>query len=214
MRAADHVAAGVDLVLRPINLDVELRALIDALEDRTLDGERVHEAAKRRRLWAEMAGAPVSALDDERGDDAWLDETAERTITVVRGRNVRVAQPLEVAVVASRADQAAAAAAGFTSGIADVAEGASSVRRVTAPSADTRAPLVVIVHPPRGISNTEQDVAALCAEARRLGRESVVVWCGHPAAAPGTPGASLTIACWSPSTPMLRASGRWLLRRV
>ena len=48
--------------------------------------------------------------------------TAERTITVVRGRNVRVAQPMEVAVVASRADQAAAAAASFTSGVADVGE--------------------------------------------------------------------------------------------
>jgi len=214
VRAADLVAAGVDLVLRPINLDVELRALIDALEDRTLDGERVHEAAQRRRVCAEMASAPAPALDAERGDDAWLDEVAERTITVVRGRNVRVTQPIEVAVVASRAEQAAAAAAGFTSGIADAGEDVSSVRRVTAPSAAVRAPLVTIVHPPTGISTTEQQVAALCGEARRLGRESVVVWCGHPATSPATPEASLTIACWSPSASMLRATGRWLLRRV
>jgi hypothetical protein len=127
---------------------------------------------------------------------------------------VRVTRPLEVAVVAGRADQAAAAAAGFTSGIADAGEDASSVRRVTSPSTDVRTPLVVIVDPPTGFSTSDQDVAALCAEARRLGRESVVVWCGHPAASPDTPGASLTIACWSPSAPMLRATGRWLLRRV
>ena len=214
VHAADLVAAGVDVVLRPTNLDVALRALIDALEARTLDGERVHEAAQRRRVCAEMAGAPAPAVDAERGDDAWLDEVAERTITVVRGRNVRVAQPIEVAVVASRAEQAAAAAAGFTGGIADAGEDASSVRRVTAPSAAVRAPLVTIVHPPTGISTTEQQVAALCGEARRLGRESVVVWCGHPATSPATPEASLTIACWSPSASMLRATGRWLLRRV
>ncbi|HEX5073286.1 MAG TPA: glycoside hydrolase family 3 N-terminal domain-containing protein [Gemmatimonadaceae bacterium] len=214
VRAADLVAAGVDIVLRPVNLDVELRALIDALEHHTLDGERAHEAATRRRLRAEMAAGPVAALKDERVDDAWLDETAERTISVVRGRNVRVTTPTEVAVVATRGDQAAAAIAGFTSGLVDAGEAASSVRPVTAPSAGTRAALVVIVHPPRGISNTQQDVAALCAEARRLGRESVVVWCGHPATTPDTPGASLTIACWTPSTPMLRATGRWLLRRV
>jgi len=214
VRAADLVAAGVDIVLRPINLDVELRALIDAVEDRTLDRERVHEAATRRRLRAEMAGMPAPALDTERGDDAWLDDVAERTITVVRGRNVRITRPLEVAVVAGRADQAAAAAAGFTTGIADAGEDASSVRRVTSPSTNVRAPLVVIVDPPTGFSTSEQDAAALCAEARRLGRESVVVWCGHPAASPDTPGASLTIACWSPSAPMLRATGRWLLRRV
>jgi len=214
VRAADLVAAGVDIVLRPFNLDVELRALIDALEDHTLDGERVHEAATRRRLRAEMAAVPGPSPVSERGDDAWLDEVAERTITVVRGRNVRVAEPLEIAVVASRADQAAAAAAGFTRGVADAGEDPSAVRRVTAPSADTRSPLVVIAHPPSGISNTDQDIAALCAEARRLGRESVLVWCGHPVASPDTPAASLTIACWSPSTPMLRATGRWLLRRV
>ena len=214
VRAADLVTAGVDVVLRPVNLDVELRALIDALEDHTLDGERVHEAAMRRRLRAEMAGAPVRAHDGGRGDDVWLDEVAERTITVVRGRNVRVAQPMEIAVVASRADLASATAAGFISGITDAGDDASSVRRVIAPSADTRAPLVVIVQPRSGISNVEHDVAALCADARRLGRESVVVWCGHPATSPEMPGASLTIACWSPSMPMLRATGRWLLRRV
>jgi beta-glucosidase-like glycosyl hydrolase len=214
VRAADLVAAGIDLVMRPINVDVELRALIDAVEARTLDGERVHEAAKRRRLRAEMAGVPAPGLGAELGDDAWLDDVAERTITVVRGRNVRVTQPLEVAVVASRADQATAAAAAFSSGIADAIENAPSVRRVTSPSANARGPLVVIVDPPTGFSTSEQDAAALCAEARRLGRESVVVWCGHAATSPDTPGASLTLACWSSSMPMLRATGRWLLRRV
>jgi hypothetical protein len=197
-----------------VNLDVELRALMDALEARTLDGERVHEAAQRRRARAEMAGTPAPVLDAERGDDAWLDDVAERTITVVRGRNVRVTHPIEIAVVASRAEYAAAAVAGFTSGIADAGEDPSGVRRVTAPTAAVRAPLVVIVHPPTGISTSELEVVALCGEARRLGRESVVVWCGHPATSPAAPDASLTIACWSPSTPMLRATGRWLLRRV
>jgi len=214
VHAADLVAAGVDIVLRPENLDVELRALMDALEARTLDGERVHEAAQRRRARAEMAGTPAPVVDAERGDDAWLDDVAERTITVVRGRNVRVTHPMEIAVVASRADHAAAAAAGFTSGIADAGADASGVRRVTAPTAAVRAALVVIVHPPTGISTSELEVVALCGEARRLGRESVVVWCGHPATSPAVPDASLTIACWSPSTPMLRATGRWLLRRV
>ena len=214
VHAADLVAAGVDIVVRPVNLDVELRTLIDALESGTVDGERVHEAAQRRRVRAEMAGAPGPMVDAELGDDAWLDEMAERTIAVVRGRSVRVAQPMEVAVVSSRADQAAAAAASLTSGIADAGEDASGVRRVTSPTADVRAPLIVIVHPPTGISTSEQQVAALCDEARRLGRDSVVVWCGHPVTSPAAPGASLTIACWSPSTPMLRATGRWLLRRV
>ena len=77
-----------------------------------------------------------------------------------------------------------------------------------------RTPLVVVVVPPAGVSTSEQDVAALCAEARRLGRESVVVWCAHPAMSFAGDTAGLTIACWSPTAGMLRAAGRWLLRRT
>ncbi len=214
VRASDLVGAGVDIVLRPVNLDVELRTLIDAVEARRLDGERVHEAAQRRRIRAEMAGAPAPVPNAGTSDDAWLDDVAERTITVVRGRSVRVGEPVEVAVVATRADQASAAAAAFTSGIADAGGDPSSVRRVISPPGVARTPVVVLVVTPTGISTSEQEVAAFCEGARRLGRESVVVWCGHPATSPASPGASLTIACWSPSAPMLRAAGRWLLRRV
>jgi beta-glucosidase-like glycosyl hydrolase len=212
--ASDLVGAGVDIVLRPVNLDVELRALMDAVATGRLDGERVHEAAQRRRLRAEMAGVPAAEPDAVTDDHAWLDELAERTISVVRGRSVRLGDPVEVAVVGARAEQASAAAAGFASGIGEAGGDASGVRRVASPSAVVRTPLAVLVVPSSGITTTEQDVAALCAEARRLGRESLVVWCGHPLASPPSEAAGLTIACWSPTAGMLRAAGRWLLRRV
>jgi beta-glucosidase-like glycosyl hydrolase len=212
--AADLVGAGVDLVLRPVNVDVELRALIDAMEKGTLDRERVHEAAHRRRVRAEMAGVPGPEPNAASGDQAWLDELGERTVSVIRGRSVRVADPVEVAVVGARADQAASVAAGLASGVGEAGGDASGVRRVLAPSAVVRTPLVVVVVPPAGVSTCEQDVAALCGEARRLGRESVVVWCAHPAMSFAGDSAGLTIACWSPTVGMLRAAGRWLLRRT
>jgi beta-glucosidase-like glycosyl hydrolase len=212
--ASDLVSAGVDLVLRPVNVDVELRALIDAIERRALDGERVHEAAQRRRMRAEMAGVPGLAPNAATEDEAWLDELGERTISVIRGRSVRVADPVEVAIVGARADLVSSVTAGLASGIGEAGGGASSVRRVVAPSAVVRTPLVVVVVPPAGVSTSEQDVAALCAEARRLGRESVVIWCAHPALSFAGDTAGLTIACWSPTAGMLRAAGRWLVRRV
>jgi hypothetical protein len=161
-----------------------------------------------------MAGVPAAEPDAVTDDHAWLDELAERTISVVRGRSVRLGDPVEVAVVGARAEQASAAAAGFASGIGEAGGDASGVRRVVSPSAVVRTPLAVLVVPSSGITTTEQDVAALCAEARRLGRESLVVWCGHPLASPPSEAAGLTIACWSPTAGMLRAAGRWLLRRV
>ena len=197
--AADLVSAGVDLVLRPVNVDAELRALIDAMEKGTLDRERVHEAAHRRRLRAEMAGVPVPAPNAASDDHAWLDELGERTISVIRGRSVRIADPVEVAVVGARSGQALAATAGLATGVGEAGGDASGVRRVHAPSAVVRTPFVVVVVPPAGVSTCEQEVAALCAEARRLGRESVVVWCAHPAMSFAGDSASLTIACWSPA---------------
>lgn len=212
--AADLVGAGVDLVLRPVNVDVELRSLIDAMERRTLDRERVHEAAHRRRVRAEMAGVPGPGPNAANDDHAWLDELGERTISVIRGRSVRVADPVEVVVVAARGDQGSSVTAGLATGIGEAGGDASGVRRVPAPSAVVRTPLVVLVVPPAGVSTCDQDVAALCAEARRLGRESVVVWCAHPAMTFAGDSAGLTIACWSPTIGMLRAAGRWLLRRT
>jgi beta-glucosidase-like glycosyl hydrolase len=210
--AADLVGAGVDLVLRPVNMDVELRALIDALEKGTLDRERVHEAAQRRRVRAEMAGVP-GPEPNAANDHAWLDELGERVIAVIRGRSVRVADPVEVAVVGARPDQAAGVAAGIAIGVGEGGD-TSDVRRVFAPSAVVRTPLVVVVVPSGGVSTCEQDVAALCDDARRLGRESVVVWCAHPAMSLAGDTAGLTIACWSPTAGMLRAAGRWLVRRT
>jgi beta-glucosidase-like glycosyl hydrolase len=215
--AAQLVSAGIDLILRPLNVDVELRALMDAHRGRALDGERVHEAAGRRRLRAELAGA--SALAPNADDDAtWLNEAAERSIAVMRGRNVRVACPVEVAIAGNPSDGANAVVAAIAAGIGDAGADESRVRHVAAPSGVVRTPLVIVVLPRAGTSGSEpaddRRAGALCAEARRLGREAVVVWCGHPAVELAVPAATLVIACWSATTPMMRAAGRWLLRRV
>jgi beta-glucosidase-like glycosyl hydrolase len=215
--AADLVAAGIDLVIRPLNVDVELRALMDAVQARALDPERVHQAARRRRLRAEMAGAPVAA-PNATGDEVWLAETAERTVVVVRGRNVRLAVPIELAVAGASADRSSAIADAFAAGIGEAGGERSHVRRVRAPTPAVRTPLVVFVPPHPTDSGADaggdRQAAALCAEAHRLGRETVVVWCGHPATELAMAGAALVLACWSPSEAMARAVGRWLLRRV
>ena len=215
--AAQLIAAGIDVVIRPVNVDAELRALMDAVQARTLDRERVHEAAQRRLGRAELAGSPAApnAVDS---DFAWLEEAAERAISVVRGRSIHAACPVEVACAGGSADVAATIGPAFVAGIQDAGGDLGCVRQVAMPSAGTRTPLIVLL-PPRpgsGGSQTadERRAAALCAEAHRLGRDAIVVWCGHPDAEPTVPGAALVIACWSPTSPMVRAAGRWLLRRT
>jgi len=221
--AADMVAAGIDLVVRPANVDVELRALMDAVQAGRLDRERVHDAGSRQRLSAEMASAPSSFLARSADDHAWLGDVGERAISVIRGRSVRVASPIEVAVVgASQQAGVPSIVAAFAAGIADAGADGSSVRHVTTPSGVVRSTLVVVLLPPGTNASTLShvdaraisDAAALCAEARRLGRDTAVVWCGHPAHELALAGASLVVACWSAVPAMVRAAGRWLVRRV
>jgi len=220
--ASELVTAGIDLVVRPANVDVELRSLMDAVQSGRLDGERVHDAVTRQRARAEMAGAPAALHQRATDDESWLGDVGERAISTVRGRSVHVTSPVEVAVAGAVGPDAAAMVAAFSAGLSDVAAPGSIVRHVTAPSALVRSALVVLVAPPvsRGAAATAIDVrsvddaAALCGEARRLGRDSAAVWCAHPSHEVALPGAALVVACWTSSPAMLRAAGRWLVRRV
>ena len=215
---AELIRAGIDLALRPAAVDADLRALTDALRDGEIDRERVHDAAQRRRNRAERAAAPAIAPNDDAGDAAWLDDVAERVISRVRGRSVGLGAPVEVAVASGSRDAAVLVAA-FARGVAEAGAATTDVRQVTAPSAVARSTLVVIAAPGQRAGSAASQSAnahadALCADGRRVGREVVVVWCGHPATTAPLPGASLLIACWSPTTAMVRAAGRWLVRRV
>jgi beta-glucosidase-like glycosyl hydrolase len=212
----DLVRAGIDLVLRPANLDVELRATMDAIHARRLDRERVHEAARRRRVCAEMAASPVTT----RGSDeaaVWLDEVAERAVSVVHGRAVHLASPTEVAAIGVVSHNVSTLVAAFAAGIADAGGDSSRVRHATAASDAVDTTLVVIASfDDARLAPTlvAEHATTLCTEARRLGRGVVIVWCAHPASVPVLPAASLSLACWSPSATMVRAAGRWLVRRV
>ena len=220
--ARELVRAGVDLVLRTSRLDVDLRGLLDGLQHGELDRERVHDAARRRRERAELAGAPLPIDATLAEDAAWMDELAERTIGVVRGRAVRPEPPIEVVVVSeSRVDRGAVVRS-FADGVAQAGGDHAAVRHVHVPTASSRPPVVVVAVP--SARPAAQDVetggriaaelASVAAVARRVRRSIAVVWCGHPAAAPSAVDADLVIACWNGSASMLRAAGRWTMRRV
>ena len=208
--APELVGAGIDLVMRPVNTDVELRALMDAVASRRLDPEHVHGAAQRRTVRATMASAAPRTPNDD-GDATWLDETAERVVTVVRGRSVHVAPPVEVAVVGATEDAARELARALAAGIQEARSGVGPVRLVPSPTGVARTPLIVVAVPG---PNAERDATTLGDEAHRLGRDAIVVWCQHPARAAMVSAAALVLACWDPTAPMLRAVGRWLVQRL
>ena len=220
--ARDLVAAGIDLVLGTTRLDADLRGLLDAVAGGQVDRERVHRAAQRVRERAEMAGAPASRQTAVRDDDAWLDEVAERTIAVVRGRAVRLAGPVDVAVASDGRIDRGPVVAGFAEGVGEAGGEPGVVRHVHTALASSRSALVVVAilaaRPAlvRDLApgNVPRELAAVCADARRAKRDVAVVWCGHPEALPSSLDADLAIACWNASDAMVRAAGRWMMRRV
>ena len=217
---SEVVVAGVDLVARSARLDVELRALLDAVEHGRLHRERVHDAASRRRARAEMASAPLPFSTSRDADDGvWLDEVAERTIAVIRGRAIHIGTPIELSAVSERPVDPTATIAAFANGVAQAGGDASSVRYVVPPFTAARSAIIVIAIPADVASWETGGVAAsalasVCANARRAHRDVAVIWCGHPDTAPAGADADLLIACWCPSGTMLRACGRWVLRRL
>jgi beta-glucosidase-like glycosyl hydrolase len=213
--ASELVAAGTDLVLRTTRLDADLRALLDAVACGSVDRERVHDAARRRRERAETAGAPAAPAPEYDADAAWLDELAERTITVVRGRAVRIAPSVDVVVASDGRSDRPPLVTSFAHGIAQAGGDPASVRHVNAPASSPRSAVVIVaVQPARQTSGAPRELTAVCADARRSRRDIALIWCGHPSAVPPSVDADLVIACWSASDAMLRAAGRWLTRRV
>lgn len=218
---ADLVTAGNDLVLRPMSVDMAVHALSARVTRGSLDMARVHDASRRRRARAELAGAPERASNVD-ADRDWLDESAERAIAVVRGRRVRVAAPVEIAVVGATPHESDDVVFALADGIAQAGGDAGGVRRVAMPSGVVRTTFVVVVASGSDVQPAQLDWAthaaerasALCAEARRVGRDAAVVWGGHPATSPLIPAATLIIASWTSDPAMVRAAGRWLVRRV
>jgi len=148
-----------------------------------------------------------------------LTDAAERAIAVVRGFRVRVVPPIEVVVVSDSSLPAGDIVAALADGIGEAGGDSSGVRHVPGPGS-SRTALVALVLPSSGRERpgerraVEQAATAVCGAACRMGRDVVVVWCGHPATAPPLPDATLLVACWTPTDAMLRAAGRWLIRRV
>ncbi|MDF2771517.1 MAG: glycoside hydrolase family 3 domain protein [Geminicoccaceae bacterium] len=219
--ACDLVAAGVDLVLHTDRLDADLRGLLDAVTDGRVDRERVHDAARRRRERAELAGAPAPP-DARREDEAWLDELAERTIAVVRGRAVRIGALVDVVVASDRRVDRAPLVQSFADGVAQAGGDPAGVRHVHTVGPSPRSALVIVAamttravpSGPASAGHVPRELAAVCADARQSRRDIAVVWCGHPDTTPASLDADLLVACWTASDAMLRAAGRWMMRRV
>jgi beta-glucosidase-like glycosyl hydrolase len=96
VRALD---AGCDCLLYPSDVVESERAIQKAIDERRLDGDKVHQSIERRRRWARWASLSKDAHRPARDDSGWSSQLAEEVVHMLRGKLPRLPQPWKLVIV-------------------------------------------------------------------------------------------------------------------
>jgi beta-glucosidase-like glycosyl hydrolase len=212
IRALD---AGCDVLLYPKDLAAVAHALEKAVENGTLDRERVQHSLRRRQKWAQWASPPNEYRRASAADVAWGSTLADRVIQVVRGAPPRVTSPVEVIVVDDDLGGPYPAPSRDPFFQALSLAGAD-VKRVEKVSGDARASVVVALF---GDIRSWKGRPGYSPEARKAvdkvidkAPEAVVMQFSHPRLVVELKKAKHVASAWGGETVMQQAAARWLLK--
>ena len=91
--------AGCDCLLYPANVAESERAVLQAIEDKRLDAEAIHQSIERRRRWARWAALSRESNRPARDESGWAMHLAEEVVHPLRGKAPRLPQPWNVIIV-------------------------------------------------------------------------------------------------------------------
>jgi len=91
--------AGCDCLLYPANVAESERAVVQAIEDKRLDGDSIHQSIERRRRWARWAALSRESNRPARDESGWAMHLAEEVVHTLRGKPPRLPQPWNVVIV-------------------------------------------------------------------------------------------------------------------
>lgn len=212
--------AGCDVLLDPGELGAALDALEKALDDGTLDPERVKQSVRRRLKWAQWASPPNDWRRPSGADTAWGALLADKVLRIEHGPIPPMGTVTEVAIVDD--DEAVHGRRADRTGIVEAMRLAGNdARIVSAPTAASGGPFVIALFadylPNKGRvalqASTVDLVRELASQAAALSREVVLVGLGDPRFVAQLGMAVPTVLAWSGDRVMQQAAGRGLLRR-
>ncbi len=93
------LAAGCDCLLYPANVAESERAVIQAIQDKRLDADAIHQSIERRRRWARWAALSRETNRPARDESGWAMHLAEEVVHTLRGKAPRLPQPWNVVIV-------------------------------------------------------------------------------------------------------------------
>jgi hypothetical protein len=210
--------AGCDVLLAPGDLTAALDALERALDDGTLDPERVRQSVRRRLKWAQWASPPNDWRRPSGADTAWGALLADRVL------RTNVALPplgavTEVVTVDDDAESRGTAASSAAMIEAMRAAG-HDARPTDGPTAASGGPLVIALfadYLPRKervtlAEETRACVMRLVAQATSMQRTPVVVALGDPRFVEPLALTTPVLIAWSGDRVMQQAAARALVR--
>ncbi len=212
--------AGCDVLLDPGELAPALDALEKALDDGTLDPERVRQSVRRRLKWAQWASPPNDWRRPSGADTAWGALLADKVLRIEHGPIPTMGTVTEVAIVDD--DEEVHGRRADRTGIVEAMRLAGNdARIVSAPTAASGGPFVIALFadylPNKGRVTLQERTVALVRElasaAEALQRSVVLVGLGDPRFVAQLGMSVPTVLAWSGDRVMQQAAGRGLLRK-
>ena len=217
------IRAGCDVLLDPGMLAPTLDALERALEDGTLEPERIKQSVRRRLKWAQWASPPNDWRRPSGADTAWGALLADRVLKVLHGPVPALGSVTEVVVVNDDLDVPGSGSVpgNATSVLVEALRvGGHDARAGAVPTVASGGPLVIAVfsdylpHKARTVllPATVAAVKTLVDQAAVLQRGVVIVGLGDPRFVMQLGLEVPTILAWSGDRVMQQAAARALLR--
>jgi len=91
--------AGCDCLLYPTNLAESVQAVQKAIDDKRLDGDKIHQSIERRTRWARWAALSRDTNRIGRDETGWSVQLAEQVVHVLRGKMPALRQPWNLVIV-------------------------------------------------------------------------------------------------------------------
>jgi len=212
--------AGCDVLLAPGDLETTLDALEQALDDGTLDPERVKQSVRRRLKWAQWVSPPNDWRRPSGADTAWGALLADKVLRIEQGPIPPMAGVTEVALVDDD-DDVEGRRADRTGIVEAMRLGGNDARIVSAPTAASAGPFVIALFadylPNKARHTLREDtinaVKALADQATAMHRDVVLLGLGDPRWVQQLAMPVPTVIAWSGDRVMQQAAGRGLLRK-
>ncbi|MES2522733.1 MAG: glycoside hydrolase family 3 N-terminal domain-containing protein, partial [Gemmatimonadota bacterium] len=217
--AVHALRAGCDVLLAPGDLVTTLDALERALDDGTLDPDRIRQSVRRRLKWAQWASPPNDWRRPSGADTAWGALLADRVLRVSHGPLPALGAITEVIVVDDDLESR-----GMPQGAAALVESLRAAnhdaRHAEAPSAASGGPVVIALfadylpYKERSAlqASSSECVRTVAEQASALGRPVILVSFGDPRFADSLALEVPTVGAWSGDRVMQQAAARALVR--